>query len=217
MCNTSVGNSAVTDQGAVYERIAAELADAGWSICADFLPAAQIGALAAELTERCARGEFHRAGIGSGTRHRVEPEIRSDRIHWLEDDAQTAAQKPYFTALDDLRSAINRELFLGLFSFEGQMAIYPPGSFYRRHLDQFEGTAQRKVSVILYLNTDWRDDDGGELRLYLDDTDNAAFIDVPPRAGTLVCFLSDRFYHEVRPATRERLSVTGWFRTRDGL
>ena len=207
----------MTGQDPVCERIARELTDAGWSICTGFLAAAQIGGLVAEMTERFARGEFHRAGIGNGTRHRVEPEIRSDRVHWLEDSAQTAAQRPYFTALENLRSAINRELFLGLFSFEGHMAVYPPGSFYRRHLDQFEGTAQRKVSVILYLNADWRDEYGGELRLYLDNTENGAYVDIPPRAGTLVCFLSDRFYHEVRPATRERLSVTGWFRVRDGL
>jgi SM-20-related protein len=38
--------------------------------------------------------------------------------------------------------------------------------------------------------------------------------DVLPVAGTLVCFLSDRFEHEVLPATRERLSLTGWFRRR---
>jgi SM-20-related protein len=34
---------------------------------------------------------------------------------------------------------------------------------------------------------------------------------VLPEGGTLVCFLSDRFHHEVLPARRERLSVTGWF------
>lgn len=198
----------------VHERIARELAGAGWSICTDFLPAAQIALLAAELSERFVHGEFHTAGVGSGTRHRLEPDIRGDRVHWLEDSAQTAAQRPYFTALEDLRSAVNRELFLGLFSFEGHMAIYPPGSFYRRHLDQFQGTAQRKVSVILYLNAGWREQNGGQLRLYLDHAENAAYVDVPPQAGTLACFLSDRFYHEVLPATRERLSVTGWFRTR---
>jgi SM-20-related protein len=29
-----------------------------------------------------------------------------------------------------------------------------------------------------------------------------------------VCFLSERFEHEVLPATRERLSIAGWFRRR---
>jgi SM-20-related protein len=34
------------------------------------------------------------------------------------------------------------------------------------------------------------------------------YLNVLPRGGTLACFLSDRFYHEVLSATRERLSVT---------
>lgn len=30
----------------------------------------------------------------------------------------------------------------------------------------------------------------------------------------MLCFSSERFHHEVLPARRERLSVTGWFRRR---
>jgi len=29
-----------------------------------------------------------------------------------------------------------------------------------------------------------------------------------------VCFLSERFEHEVLPAKRERVALTGWFRRR---
>jgi SM-20-related protein len=39
-------------------------------------------------------------------------------------------------------------------------------------------------------------------------------VDVAPRGGTLVAFLSGTFHHEVLPATRERLSVTGWLKVR---
>ena len=35
-----------------------------------------------------------------------------------------------------------------------------------------------------------------------------------PQAGTLALFLSGEMPHEVLPATRERLSLTGWFRRR---
>lgn len=205
-------DSVPTDAAA---RIARELAESGWSVCADFLPAAHVHALAAELRERFTHGEFRAAGVGSGQRHRLQPELRGDQVHWLDEHAQTTAQAAYFSALEDLRCAINRELFLGLFRFEGHMAVYPPGSFYRRHLDQFQYDGQRKVSAILYLNPDWRELDGGQLRIYLDDTADAPYADIAPRGGTLVCFLSERFYHEVLPATRERLSLTGWFRVRD--
>jgi SM-20-related protein len=38
--------------------------------------------------------------------------------------------------------------------------------------------------------------------------------DVVPAGGCLVVFLSGEVPHEVLPATRERLSLTGWFRRR---
>ncbi|MFN2309089.1 MAG: 2OG-Fe(II) oxygenase [Gammaproteobacteria bacterium] len=196
------------------ERSAAGLAESGWSVCTDFLPPEQIAALAAELRDRWDAGAFRPAGVGVGADLRLRPEIRSDRVHWLEETAQTSAEAPYFTALEALRLAINRELYLGLYAFEGHMTLYPPGSFYRKHLDQFRGTAHRKVSVILYLNADWATEHGGQLRLYLEPSGDGPHHDVLPHGGTLACFLSERFHHEVLPATRERMSITGWFKVR---
>jgi len=46
--------------------------------------------------------------------------------------------------------------------------------------------------------------------LYADDS----ALQISPEGGTLVAFLSGRFEHEVLPATRERYSLTGWFRRR---
>jgi SM-20-related protein len=67
------------------------------------------------------------------------------------------------------------------------------------------------LSCVLYLNREWGPEDRGQLRLY---RPGAAPLDIPPQGGTLVTFLSDRFEHEVVPARRERLSLTGWFRRR---
>lgn len=208
-------NTATATTETVCARIADELVRVGWSVRTDFLSPAQIAALADELRECWTQGAFHQAGVGAGAHPQLRPEIRSDRVYWLDEAAQTPAQAPYFAALESLRLAINRRLFLGLFGFEGHMAVYPPGSFYAKHLDQFQGVTHRKVSAILYLNDNWQTDDGGQLRLYLDESDAEKYIDVLPRGGTLACFLSDRFHHEVLPATRERLSVTGWFRVRE--
>jgi SM-20-related protein len=77
--------------------------------------------------------------------------------------------------------------------------------------------SQRKISCIVYLNQDWKNEDGGQLRLYLNETDasnNEKSIDILPISGRSVIFLSDTFYHEVLPARRERISLTGWFFTR---
>ena len=68
------------------------------------------------------------------------------------------------------------------------------------------------VSVVYYLNADWQPQDGGALRLYLDDGSHR---DVLPHAGRMVLFLSDRFEHEVLPATRERMSIACWMRRRE--
>jgi SM-20-related protein len=69
----------------------------------------------------------------------------------------------------------------------------------------------RVLSCVLYLNETWTAEDGGALRLHLP---GAETCDVLPVGGTLACFLSERFEHEVMPATRKRLSIAGWFKRR---
>jgi SM-20-related protein len=121
------------------------------------------------------------------------------------------------SAFDALRLTLNRELQLGLFELEAHFAAYPPGAFYRRHRDQQTGSSGRVVSCVLYLNSEWTAEDGGQLRLFLDPKDTASYQDVLPEGGKLVCFMSERFWHEVLPAARVRLSLTGWFRRRDSV
>ena len=85
-------------------------------------------------------------------------------------------------------------------------ALYPPGAFYKRHLDAFKERNARKISLILYLNQDWQVTDGGQLRMYLPEQR----LDISPLGGRLVCFRSELIEHEVLPAKRDRLSITGW-------
>ncbi|HTU65230.1 MAG TPA: 2OG-Fe(II) oxygenase [Steroidobacteraceae bacterium] len=99
----------------------------------------------------------------------------------------------------------------GLEDFQGHFAVYPPGAAYARHFDRLVGSDVRAISAALYLNDAWLPEHGGQLRMYLG---GERSVDVSPVGGRLVAFLSDRFEHEVLPATRERLSFTGWFRRR---
>jgi SM-20-related protein len=156
-------------------------------------------------------GEFRRAGVGRGPERKVRTEVREDYIRWLPPGGQTRSEKRYFERMEALREALNRELFLGLFGFETHLALYPAGARYRCHLDQFQDRSNRVVSVSLYLNLGWSREDGGALRLYLEEPESEPLEEVFPEGGTLVCFLSDRFHHEVLPARRERLAATGWF------
>lgn len=196
----------------LVESIADEVATQGYAVACQFLCAAEVSALAQDLLSLKQSGEMREAGIGKDAE--ISNAVRGDFIHWLNETAATPAQQVYLQRLESLRLALNRTLYLGLFEFEGHFASYPPGAFYRKHLDQFQHDSQRALTCILYLNDAWQESDGGQLRMYLDDQDDTLYRDIQPQGGTLVTFLSARYWHEVLPARRERLSITGWFRTR---
>jgi len=170
--------------------------------------------LLAELRARCL--ELHRAGalkqarIGRGEAARLAPEVRGDFIAWLSQPERDAEQQ-LLGKLDELRAVLNRALMAGLEDFQGHFALYPAGTGYARHFDRLVGTDARAISAALYLNHDWTAAEGGQLRIY---TGGNSSEEVLPVGGRLVLFQSDRFEHEVLPATRERLSFTGWFRRR---
>lgn len=193
------------------DRVCAAIGDEGVAVTSDFLAASAIAALATDARRCDAAGEFHEAGVGRGFMRTQRPDIRGDRIAWLDQAEVNAATRPWWDAIERLRSALNAALFLGLFSFEGHYAIYPPGASYQRHRDSFRGDEERVLSCVFYLNESWTEADGGALRIHVD---GASVRDIWPVGGTLVCFLSDPYEHEVLPATRERLALSGWFRRR---
>lgn len=194
--------------------IAGELDERGLAVTPNFIEPDLVRDLRAETLALRAGGDFRPAGVGRGEAWHLNPEIRSDFVHWIDPAALTPLQKVVWTQFEDLRLAINARLLLGLFSWEGHLTIYPPGARYARHLDRFRSAMHRTVSTILYLNEGWTPEDGGQLRIYLDTGSDPESFDVLPEAGTLVTFLSDRFEHEVLPAARERMSLTGWFTRR---
>jgi SM-20-related protein len=193
-----------------FSQIAEDLATTGWSVSPGFLDELAIDALI-ETEKRLWEDEaFRQAGIGAGGQHAVRPEIRSDRILWLDDADLPEAVRPYRARIDALSAALNETLYLGLRGFEAHFAVYPPGACYRPHLDQFKTVQHRMISCLLYLNRGWAQEDGGQLRIYPPDAPNNVYVDVWPEAGTFVCFRSDRIVHEVLPARRHRFSLTGW-------
>ena len=192
-------------------RVVDMIAMQGYAIAAHFLDLATVAALRANALRFERAGLLVPAAVGRGGDRIERVDIRGDRIRWLEETTDDTAELSLRDALDALRLAVNRELQLGLFSFEGHYAIYPAGAGYARHLDRFRDDNARVLSIVVYLNDRWRDEDGGMLRLHVA---RSRSIDAIPQGGTLVAFLSDRFAHEVLPARRERLSIAGWFRRR---
>ena len=187
-----------------------DLAARGWSRLDNVLPASLTHELAEECRKRARAGALNPAGVGRGQGLAVREGIRGDSIQWLE-HGQSAPSDGYLQAMDELRSALNQAFYLGLEDFECHFACYPPGAFYQKHLDRFRDDDRRTVTAVYYLNEAWQTEHGGALRLYLADETE---LDVLPSAGTLVLFISAELPHEVLPATRERLSLTGWFRRR---
>jgi len=200
----------------IYERIALRLAEAGWCVTPDFISPLLVSQLREEAERIRDTGAFRPAGVGRAEGLQVRTEVRTDRVNWLDPLTAGAALRQYLQSLEELRLAINRVLLLGLFDFEGHLAIYPPGSYYRKHLDQFRDIGSRIVTCVLYLNREWMPADGGQLLLYTDPNDPAYHEAIPPLGGRLVTFFSARFLHEVLQTRRQRVSLTGWFRRRAG-
>ncbi|WP_456267986.1 2OG-Fe(II) oxygenase [Kushneria sp. AK178] len=202
------------------EALIEDLIEQGFSCQRDFFAPALIDALLSDLERLEARDALASAGIGRLQEHQLASSIRGDAIRWL--NRESPAQQVYLERLDELRSRINQTLFIGLFEFEAHFARYPPGAFYRRHVDSFQGRANRVISTVTYLNRDWPADGGGEMVLFERQPQGPDGFDphapiremtrVIPEAGTLACFLSDAVPHEVLPTRLPRASIAGWFR-----
>lgn len=176
----------------------------GLYIWDDFLNAEEVEQLRAAIPEN-----MKPAGIGREQRHHTNTTIRSDKIIWLERGKRPAIDD-FFSRMAVIKNEVNRHFFLGLFEFEAHFARYDIGDFYQKHLDAFEGRSNRRLTVVMYLNEEWADEDGGEIVIY-DHQDNHLHT-LWPKAGRLLVFLSEEFPHEVLPTHRERYSIAGWFR-----
>jgi len=189
-----------------FDSIADGLAEQGYAIVDQFLSQKEVDEILHTQEFQTGQEKFKKAGIGDSQSLQIQETIRGDYIQWLDKQQSPEAILVYLNRLDELTQFLNRALFLSLKDFEAHMTVYPAGSFYKRHLDQFKQNDHRKLSVICYLNTDWKQEHGGQLRMYLPDQT----LEVLPVAGRLVCFRSDQIEHEVLSATRPRLSITGW-------
>lgn len=193
-----------------FDAIIADLALQGYAISTDFLPLADQQNLLMHVQQLEQSQKMRTAGVGRGPDFQTNRFVRQDEIHWLE--AHRIPDTLLLSPMEALRLALNRALFLGLFDYEAHYAHYPIGGFYKTHIDAFQGRSNRKLSTVYYLNPDWQPKDGGALRLYQPESRQQVLCDILPQAGTLVIFESERFWHEVLPAQRNRYSIAGWFR-----
>ena len=189
-----------------FDTIADELAERGFAVADQFLSQTEVRTILALDEFKTSADGFRRAGIGKQQHHQINETIRGDYIQWVDKRSSPPGLSIYLARIEGLMHYINQTLFLSLKDYEVHMTVYPAGAYYKRHLDQFKRDDHRKLSVICYLNEDWKEEHGGQLRIYLPDGP----LDILPIAGRIVCFRSDQLEHEVLPANRARLSLTGW-------
>lgn len=194
------------------DQIVDAIATTGCYVGASVIDAELVIALRGHLQILHARQSLRAAQVGRAATLTSVTELRGDSIAWLDQNVLNPAEARAMELINSLRAALNKALYIGAMDTECHYARYPVGAFYKTHLDRFGDHDLRVVSLIFYLNAHWRDHQGGELLIH-HQTGNR-IQRVLPRCGTMVAFLSAQFPHEVLPATRPRLSLTGWMRRR---
>ena len=114
---------------------------------------------------------------------------------------------------------------LSVSSFNAKLAVTSPGgSVYPLHIDNTQGIPAgdtRKLTCIMYLNPEYKEGDGGELRIFSGKHESH---DLTPDGGRMVLFWSDEIPHEVLPTApdadtmdqdKDRYALTLWIPTED--
>lgn len=199
----------------LYETIINDLLSQQYSIVEAFFSAEEVEILRKSLIEKHEENAFKKAAIGNRFEETIVKSIRGDVILWMDESKADASEQLFFNKLNDLINYLNRTCFLGILQKEFHYALYPKGTYYKRHLDTFQNDNRRKLSFVCYLNEDgWLPENGGELALYLNENGQETEKIIYPFPGRVVIFESQIIEHEVRPVNKERLSITGWLKTR---
>ncbi len=199
----------------LYEGVINDLLAQKYSVVDDFFSPAEILTLRNSLIFKYEEDQFKKAAIGSKTNELIVRSIRGDFILWMDEKAQEEAEKLFFSKINEFANYLNKTCFLGILHKEFHYALYPEGTFYKRHLDTFQNDDRRKLSIALYLNEpNWQPEFGGELAIYLPEGAQEKTIEISPIQGRMVIFESQELEHEVKTANQNRLSITGWLKTR---
>lgn len=184
------------------------LGDGSAVVVDDVLPPAVLDDWLARVVRCHAAGELAPAGVGAGRQRDLA--IRADHTRFADDgDPLWAEPVAWF---DTLGQTLGGELRIALPAFSLQIAAFPPGAGYVRHVDTIRGDPSRRLTATLYLDRSWQPEDGGALRVVEEEEEEGGVErDVAPLGGRMVLFRSDAVAHEVRPARRLRCALTAWF------
>jgi len=152
---------------------------------------------------------FKQAGTGNDMLVVRDQLVRSDEIYWLDRKHNDATENVFFDLMDEFVVYLNKECFTGICGYEFHYTRYEKGSFYKKHIDQFQKHGNRAYSMVMYLNENWEIADGGELCIHHPHEKQL----ISPLNRRAVFFKSSELAHEVMTTQVPRLSITGWFKT----
>lgn len=191
-----------------YENLIQGVLENDFGSVDDFFTGGEIIRFRQTLVNQYKQDQFNTAGIGNQFNRVKNKEIRNDQIKWLNRSTTLESEQVFFQKIDAFTAYLNQTCFTGITETEFHYALYPHGSFYKRHADRFSNDDRRKFSFVLYLTDDWQTGDGGELQIYRKGLSHT----IQPKAGTIV-FFDSCLEHEVLVSKTNRMSLTGWFKT----
>ncbi len=177
-------------------------------IAENFLSVPLASHLRDNLTALFADKQLHHAGIGNDSTQAHDQTVRGDMIYWLDRSHDDRYENAFFDLMDKFVLHLNATCYTGITGYEFHYAMYEEGSFYKKHLDRFRNNSDRQYSMIMYLNADWQQADGGELCIH----QNGHQQNISPIDGKSVFFSSSTLEHEVLLTHRPRMSITGWLK-----
>tara|TARA_R110001583_G_scaffold21469_2_gene81564 strand:- start:18405 stop:18998 length:594 start_codon:yes stop_codon:yes gene_type:complete len=192
-----------------YEDIVSSFIDNKVGLSQRFLSDALATQLRDNLKSLNSSKQLEEAGIGNLTKLTTDLSNRGDKIYWLDRSHNDEFENQFLDQMDQFVSYLNGSCYTGITGYEFHYALYEKGTFYKRHLDQFHDNKSRAFTMIMYLNVDWKEEDGGSLCIFHKDYKQI----VNPQNGSCVFFKSSDLEHEVLTCNQQRMSITGWLKT----
>ncbi|KAI9343232.1 hypothetical protein BDR26DRAFT_858755, partial [Obelidium mucronatum] len=204
----------------------------GYAVIDSFLPSNVSTRASSLLSKPSVKDSLRPAQIGTGSLKIRDETVRSDYIRFVHSktgDSQDTDGE--FQKVVDLISEELDKVIAGVNSAFGlherdtklrsnntlQLGFYSNGAKYRKHRDSSAFMPGRLITLIIYFVQDWKESDGGHLRLHFPtssgssggDIQQPSYKDISPLFNRLLVFKS-HYEHEVLPTFCDRFALTMW-------
>lgn len=193
---------------ASFESLINSYIESNVGIASNFLPESLAKNLQQEILRLHENNKMRAAGTGISGKVQHNTSNRGDAIYWLDRKHNNVHENAFFDHIDAFVEYLNSNCYTGITNYEFHYTLYQPGTFYKKHIDQFQGNNNRVFSIISYLNADWKKADGGELSIHHESRTQL----ITPTNRKTVFFKSNELEHEVMITHAPRLSITGWLK-----